>query len=148
MHFLFTIFFSNMSSLLYENVVLFPRNLNPSLHLLNLINKYLLGNGKNKGLFKRVRILSKCYCDQCRHYVLRFRGRTLFFSRQKDFDKSDINQTIRQLFKEFNTQKNSKSYCLEKNKVERRVRILSKCYCDQCGNSVLRFCGRTLFFSR
>ena len=26
------------------------------------------------------------HTDQCSHYVLRFRGRTLFFSRQKDFD--------------------------------------------------------------
>ena len=35
-----------------------------------------------------------------------------------------------------------------KNKVERRVWILSKCYCDQCRNSVLRFPGGTLIFSR
>ena len=38
----------------------------------------------------------------------------------------------------------SKLYCLEKNKVERRVRILSKCYRDQCSHSVLRFRCRTL----
>jgi hypothetical protein len=28
---------------------------------------------------RRVRSLSKCYCDQCSHYIQRFRGRILFF---------------------------------------------------------------------
>ena len=42
-------------------------------------------------------------------------------------DQVDINQTIRQLFNEFNTEKKSKLHHQVKNEVDRRVRILSKC---------------------
>ena len=42
---------------------------------------------------------------------------------------------------------NSKLHHQGKNEVNRRVRILSKCSCDQCRNSILRFPGGTLKFT-
>jgi hypothetical protein len=45
------------------------------------------------------------------------------------------------------TQKNSKLHHQLKNEVDRRIRILSKCSCDQCRNSILRFPGGTLKFT-